>query len=171
VRGPDRLCEESTIFRSFRKTAEVRRGALSGGPHGKARLFGPGTIIALVAALAIVVYSFASPAPAAPRMAPAPEPVRPLHKPEPDDLLVSDGLRLTPGQRRRIELISDGWRRSKLRLETAMAGFRPHQGSLDQIRRDLEGYSELSRLYDASRDEAWTLALAVLSETQRRSMR
>lgn len=99
-----------------------------------------------------------------------PAPTSPLKKPVPEDLLAHKDIELTPHQRSAISKIAQEWHREKASLETAMAGYRPRQGRLDQVQDQLAAYSELSRQYEAKRILAWQHALAVLSQAQLRQV-
>ena len=99
-----------------------------------------------------------------------------LWKPEPQDLLAStDKLRLREDQRHRLESITSAWKAKKAALEKRIASeaaflAKPASGraSLSAIQGELGGYSELSRQFGLERELAWSEALSVLDEDQRR---
>ncbi|MFI5385058.1 MAG: hypothetical protein ACHQ50_02965 [Fimbriimonadales bacterium] len=96
-----------------------------------------------------------------------PAPAHPLSKPEPGILLTRTDLSLTTKQRSAIQAVESAWLRDQAKLLTAMSGYEPKQGRADQISGSLQGYSELSRNYDATRSRYWTAACAQLDANQR----
>jgi len=95
-----------------------------------------------------------------------PAPSHPLRKPEPEGLLARSDLGLTSNQRSAIQAIDTSWSNDKAKLLKAMSAFEPKEGRADQISGSLEGYSDLSRTYDATRTRYWTLAKAQLDKQQ-----
>lgn len=99
-------------------------------------------------------------------MSQIPSPGRPLHKPVPEDLLKLPNLSLTLSQREKVAALSKEWEQTKSGLETAMAGYQPRQGRLDQVQGQLASYSDLSRQFEIARIAAWDKALGVLNPEQ-----
>lgn len=120
--------------------------------------------------MAIVGYSYFSAPSSPPKMSALPGPTRPLSKPLPKDLLTRPGINLTPAQRDKITAINSTWERKKSALESAMSGFRPRQGRLDQVQGQLASYSDLSRQFETERIAAWSAALNVLDSEQARKV-
>lgn len=116
----------------------------------------------------IVGYNFVTAPSSHPRISALPGPTRPLSKPSPKDLLTRDEIILTHAQRERITAIISAWERKKRAIESAMSGFQPRQGRLDQVQGQLASYSDLSREFEAERVAAWTAALSVLDSEQMR---
>lgn len=139
--------------------------------HRLGKLLGPGTVVSFLLAAAVIGYSAKAQVPTTQRTSHLPAPDRPLVKHEPGDLLANPELRLTEGQRKSIDTINQEWQGTKSDLLAAMSGYQPERGRVDQVSRSLEGYAQLSRQYDASRQEAWSVALSVLDETQRGKVR
>ena len=131
------------------------------------RFFGTGTVTALIASTAIVAYGQMAKPDAVRLRSKLASPVHALRKPEPGQLLGASGIGLSQDQRSRIEKIASAWQVRKASLEASMAGFRPQQARMDELRTSLEDYSRISRQYDAERSEAWQNALAVLTPSQR----
>ena len=104
--------------------------------------------------------------PQASKVSQIPSPGRPLRKPVPEDLLKQPKLSLTALQREKIGALSKEWERTKSGLETAMAGFQPRQGRLDQVQGQLASYSDLSRQFEIARIAAWDKAVGVLNPEQ-----
>lgn len=96
-----------------------------------------------------------------------PAPTRALSKSEPESLLMRADLSLTNSERSAIQAVAVQWATDKAKLLTAMSTFQPKQGTADQIRGSLQGYSELSREFDAARSRYWTTALALLDAKQK----
>lgn len=126
--------------------------------------FGPGTKISLAAVAGVFVWQWAV-QPQSPPMDDFKSRVThdvlpPLHKPEPRELLATN---LTPTQRRKVQEISSKWESEKKSLLASLgdaAGQRPGRQDLASLKSNLAGYSELSRIYNVRREEAWQRALA-----------
>lgn len=116
--------------------------------------------------MAIVGYSYLATPQQAPKVSQIPSPARPLHKPVPEDLLKQPNLSMTPAQQEKVVAVSKEWERAKTGLETAMAGYQPRQGRLDQVQGQLASYSDLSRQFEMARIAAWDKALNVLDPEQ-----
>lgn len=116
--------------------------------------------------MAIVAYSFVTAPASHPKVSALPGPTRPLSKPSPKDLLTRPEIILTQAQRDKITAIDTTWERKKAALESAMSGFQPRQGRLDQVQGQLASYSDLSRQFEAERVAAWSEALSVLESEQ-----
>lgn len=157
------------------------------------KLLGPGTVAMIVGLAAFGIYGFFTQPKQAERIyfeadeaghlrqVDQPSQSMPkslaLWKPEPDVLLArGQQLRLSPEQINKISRFAESWASDKAALEGRM------QEEMQQMKlRDgeratvagmhsqLGGYSELSREYGRRRDQAWTSALAVLSEEQRKT--
>ncbi|MGI8923329.1 MAG: hypothetical protein ACR2HJ_04705 [Fimbriimonadales bacterium] len=102
----------------------------------------------------------------------------PLWKPEPQILQShSSILRLSGRQRAQLEAISNKWLTAKRDLEGQLQlatmpmreGTRS-QASLTTIQSKLSGYSELSRIYDETRNRFWSSAIAILGPQQRKRL-
>src|SRR5690242_11989701 len=78
-----------------------------------------------------------------------PTPTQALSKPEPASLLKRPDLALTERERSAIQAIDGQWSADRAKLLAAMSAYQPKQGTADQIKGSLQGYSELSRDYDA----------------------
>jgi hypothetical protein len=124
-------------------------------------------MLAFVALILVVGY-FNAPKGKLPKATGIPAPAKPLYKPEPASLL--SRVHLSAGQRATVEDIDSRWRRDKANLEIAMAQFQPKQARADQIGSSLQGYSQLSRDFDAARSRYWTAAVAVLTPAQRKEI-
>lgn len=157
----------------------------------KRRLLGPATILALLLVIGIAATGKLARTPAPnPNLgriafeadrhgrlqrvnAPGHSAASPLWKPTPDLILARAGeLKLTADQLRRLTKIDNDWKQDKKLLEAEMArvanGAKPvKSGASDQLMRDLRGYSELSRQYDARRTDCWNRALSQLTLDQR----
>jgi len=126
--------------------------------------FGLGSKLSLIGVAVVVVWTWAS-QPPQPDLAQLRSRVThgappPLKKPEPKDLL-SDAS-LSPHQRRQIEEISSAWEEEKKTLLASLnqaAGAAPERPDLESLKKNLGGYSELSKLYDFKRDSAWKKAV------------
>jgi hypothetical protein len=99
-------------------------------------------------------------------------PPPPLWKPEPAHLLrAATGLGLTSRQVKRIAAIDAEWRRTRDAIEGSMrgevSGLEDARRSEPQLRGGLQGYSELSRRFDAERSRFWQEALTTLTPKQR----
>lgn len=100
----------------------------------------------------------------------------PLVKPDAQTILDrADALGLTPGQRAAVRRVQEEWAKEKARLSSAMeASVAPvrtqPQGSVEGLARSLEGYSALSRAFDARRRQAWRDARRILSPAQLREL-
>jgi hypothetical protein len=94
-------------------------------------------------------------------------PTRALSKPEPGALLRRSDLGLSNRQRSAIQALDSRWSADKAKLLEAMSGYAPKQGRSDQIATSLQGYSELSRSYDATRSSYWTRAIGFLDSSQK----
>ena len=94
-------------------------------------------------------------------------PTRRLSKPETGMLLHRTDLSLSETQRLSLLALDSAWERDKTKLLQAMSGYEPREGRADQIRGSLEGYSELSRTFDATRSRYWAKASALLDKRQR----
>ncbi|MHB8636686.1 MAG: hypothetical protein ACYC96_09465 [Fimbriimonadaceae bacterium] len=129
-------------------------------------MFGPGTFVALAAATLISVLTWNGHRPAFPTVGAAF--IRPPanFKPEPKWLLANKALKLSPGQRRRIEAIESRWEAKQRQALAAMSAIQPRRGTLDSIQSGLSGYSQLSRRYDAARADFWNLATENLTGAQ-----
>lgn len=123
----------------------------------------------MIGALIVImaVGSFTSRASTKPATSHLSAPSHPLWKPEPAALLSNGSVRLTVGQRQKVSALQVGWAAEKDRLIQAMKSFTPKQGRQDQISEGLQGYSELSRTYDSTRESYWRRALALLDPAQR----
>ncbi|MGC8669369.1 MAG: hypothetical protein ACP5VE_14785 [Chthonomonadales bacterium] len=101
---------------------------------------------------------------------------QPLWKPEPNTLLAQKArLHLTSSQLQQIRAVNDAWRRQKADLMEAMnravAAAKPSGAvSASQISAGLKDYSDLSREYNARREFAWRMALAVLKPQQMKNL-
>lgn len=94
-------------------------------------------------------------------------PARAISKPEPGSLLKRADLSLTHRECSEIQAIESRWSSDRAKLLTAMSAYQPQQGTADQIKGSLQGYSELSRDYDATRSRYWTMALSLLDAKQK----
>ena len=177
---------------STRTTSEERA------PRRRWLRLGPGTILAMAIAAAILISGRLSQPPtvgpdagkiayesdSAGKMrrvdtpATVAEAVPPLWKPEPSLLLDRDkGLALTDSQRKELRSLSTRWLKHKESLNrqieqaSAGAGTLRRSGSsasIGALRESLAGYSELSREYDAVRSQYWQLSLSLLTASQRK---
>ena len=116
----------------------------------------------------IIIVGLTQSRPDKPLVSQLPTPNHTLFKPEPDRLLAQSELNLSNDQRTQIQSLETKWLAEKSKLLQAMSGYRPKQGRSDQISGSLEGYSELSRTYDATRRTYWDSACAVLNKNQRK---
>lgn len=106
------------------------------------------------------------------------QPAPALWKPEPDLLLDhARRLKLTEAQRSQVAGHAVRWRANKSRLETeiqaVLAEATPKDGSrssVEDLKSRLSGYTELSREYDAKRNELWREAVALLNPEQRETL-
>lgn len=97
-----------------------------------------------------------------------------LWKPEPKFLLaLQHEIALQPDQARRIRQIEDAWAAAKVRLERQMDAVTQPVGkerTVEAIRAGLSDYSSLSRKFGREREQAWSSAVAILTEQQRESV-
>ena len=116
----------------------------------------------------IIIVGLTQSRPDKPLASQLPAPNHPLVKPEPDRLLAETALNLSIDQRTQIQRLETKWLAEKSKLLQAMSAYQPKPGRSDQIRGSLEGYSELSRTYDATRRTYWDSACSVLNKNQRK---
>lgn len=136
---------------------------------------GPGTAVALAGVfvvLALGIYQGrgdSSNVEALRERAEADAPPPPLRKPRPGDLLQ---LNLTDEQRTRIQAIQREWLQTEASLVAQMHATtpQPERSSVEGLKTDLRGYSELSRVHDAERRRLYDQALAVLDPAQRKAV-
>lgn len=164
--GPRETSEVPNISRYIKKQGSC--GSANCACHKKTRLLGPGTIVAVAAAVVIVIVGFTgSHGNLAPVHGNVPAPARPLWKPEPAAILTNAKLALRPDQRSGIETISKAWLKEKSELVQAMSAYQPRQAQIEQLKADLADYSALSRQFDKERHQAWSRAVAVLDADQK----
>jgi len=99
-----------------------------------------------------------------------PSPTHALIKPEPSRILSQADLHLTAAQKSEVEKVEATWSQEKAKLLQAMSGFAPRQARADQINGSLQGYSELSRTYNTTREAYWNAALKHLDDRQRKAV-
>ena len=114
----------------------------------------------------IVAYGLAQPPSHAPIVSRLPGPSSRLQKPEPTWLLTQFGLALNTVQASAIQKTQERWQVDRTKLMEAMATYAPKEGRADQISGSLEGYSQLSRLFDSTRQSYWRAACKVLNSKQ-----
>ncbi|MDR3690789.1 MAG: hypothetical protein P4L46_15535 [Fimbriimonas sp.] len=115
----------------------------------------------------IVLIGMSRPAADLPAHSSLPSPSGPLRKPEPQSLLVLGNLKLTPAQSRSIQAIAAKWAEEKSNLLSEMARFAPRDGRIQDLQSTMGGYSEVSRTFDATRQQYWQQACAALTVAQK----
>lgn len=129
---------------------------------------GPGTWIALLAAIGILVYgqtNARSPSRPPSRL---PSPASALQKPEPALLLEIDNL--TKGQVAKIKGVQARWESERASLDKAIRSLYPQSGEPDMRRFDFAAYSDISRRYDLMRSWRWREAVAMLTSSQKKML-
>jgi hypothetical protein len=104
----------------------------------------------------------------------------PLWKPDPSFILArAEPLRLTSSQALKIRALEQGWANERQQLDKALElAFQDGTGvktnleagravPVSKLRGGLEGYSELSQLYNRRRNSYWQRSLRLLSNHQR----
>lgn len=91
----------------------------------------------------------------------------PLWKPEPSLLLTLD---LRPEQRTKIERYDADWRSYRDSVQREVGGIqsqvRTSPKSVPQLNSNLQGYAELSREFDRTREAIWQQAVKTLDKDQ-----
>jgi hypothetical protein len=162
--------EHSEVWIIFWKALAKPKGSCGKadcGCNSKTRLFGPGTLVALLFAVAIVVIGVLNSPSDAKLASKLPAPLHPLIKPEPGSLLSEPGLNLSKQQRSAIQAIDKRWQAEREPLLAGMNGYQPASTHLEAIKGGLQDYSALSRRYDATREQRWQEALDALKPDQR----
>jgi hypothetical protein len=105
-----------------------------------------------------------------PRERPVTSAPPPLWKPEPS-LIASKAnqLALSQEQLQRLSQLQQDWSASKHQVLKAMSRYTDAapKGTLPKISADIQGYSELSRQFDADREKFWARSLDLLNSNQR----
>jgi|GEM_PF-1538763 len=134
--------------------------------HRKTKLIGPTTWITSAIAVLIVGIGLNS-QPKAFDVSPRPNlAAHRVSKPVPSDLLARTDLMLSASQLNSLQILNRSWKTDRDALLRKMEQYQPKQGRFDQVQSGLEDYSQLSRLYDLTRDSYWIAARKVLTANQ-----
>lgn len=106
-------------------------------------------------------------------------PLQPLWKPQPSDLEdAAQSLKMTESQLARISDISRAWLQEKTELDRSLdtafvqgtGGDKTRKGGgaipVAALTQGMQGYAELSTLYNQRRESYWRQALAILTPSQ-----
>ena len=132
----------------------------------KTRLFGPATRVAIVFACAVgVIGILSNPSIAKPSVVHS-DRVNAVLKPTPADILHRQYLNLSKAQSQQIQSLDQKWQVDRNGLIQQMGRFHPGSGRLDQVSSSLSEYSQLSRLFDLTRQSYWIAACQILTPEQ-----